>query len=107
MKNLSIILVMILLSSCEQWMVDKLPTSPNEIIVVNALLSPQDSLITVYVGKGSNLIDDNKFNKDLSRVDAKVELSDGGQTIILPYNSQTKVYQVTSSNFMIQSNLGL
>ncbi len=102
MKNIQLFLMLILLSSCEQWEIDKLPSSPSEIVVVNALLSPQDSLITVYIGQGSDLLNDAKFNKDLSRSDAKVELSGGSKTIILPFNAKTKLYQIASSKLIIQ-----
>ena len=97
------ILFICLLSNCIRPVKDKDLPKVQAKLVIGGFISPQDSLVTVKVGKstpvGANI--DPGSSLTTTVVNAIVLLSGGGASAILTYNEELETYYVPASEFPI------
>ena len=93
-----------MLSGCEKDVTNiKLPESKPKL-VVGCFISPQDTLITVTLTRSNPIwgTDHNNSN-NLSVADASVTISNGTNSVTVPYNSMDEQYELQASLFPIVS----
>lgn len=81
---------------------DRLPNGDLKL-VVHGYLSPQDTLITIHVYYNNTFFGSPSYFglPAVSMNDATVILSSQGKSIVLPYNTKTNNYSISSSEFPI------
>jgi hypothetical protein len=92
MKKVFLIPLSLLIFSCEEWAVESPVKKLQDLIVVNSMISPQDSLLTVYISRGEDLGKTVKLDSLLIK-NAKVFISDGTNQEELSFNSKNKRYE--------------
>lgn len=93
-------LIAIFLVSCEQNANVDLPEVPAKL-VVNAFISPQDTVIMVRVTKSSPMFQSTQVDVNAPVTDATVRIFGNSTSIVLPYNSLTERYTVSTTSFPI------
>jgi len=80
--------------SCESG-VETALISPDKLVAVSSLISPQDSVVSVYVYQGKQLGD--VARSDLAVInDAKVVIEEGTKVNVLSFNPKSKSYQISN-----------
>ncbi len=100
MNKVFISILILTICSCEEWQVEKPTQNLRELIVVNSMISPQDSLLTVYVSRGEDINKVVKLDSLLIK-NANVSISDGTNKEILYYNTKAKRYEAKPQKIKI------
>ena len=102
--NLLIGLVVILLScpSCEKWRVASEIPEINNIVVVNAALSPADSVVAVYVGRASDDFGAANSSDELVIKNAEVFIISDETRYQLVFSEKSKLYEIPAKNLSIK-----
>ena len=94
MKNVLFLLLGLLLVSCDSGVeIERL--APNDLVAVSSFISPQDSIVRVYVYQGKMLGDIASLDKAVIK-NAKVSISDGNTTQNLLFDDKTKSYAISN-----------
>lgn len=75
----------------------------NQLISVSSFISPQDSIVRVYVFKGRDLGSSARADSSVLR-DAQVTISDGNKSVVLPYNTSLRSYVVDNKTLKITAS---
>src|ERR687886_1486102 len=101
-------LLLLLVGGCERAVPDGLLTKNPASLVINAFISPQDSLIQVFVYESIPV--NTALTTPRLVPNATVRLSSGSESVILPkvrYETSTpssfEVYQIPAGSFSIQA----
>ena len=89
------------LSSCEEWRIERSVLKAEDLIIVNTTLNPSDSVIKVYVGRGSTNYQKIELADQLFNKDASVTLISGTKKQKLLFSKRTNFYEIKSSVFPI------
>ncbi|MFN4146323.1 MAG: DUF4249 family protein [Runella sp.] len=88
---------------CEQWRVVSAVPEANQVIVVNAALSPQNTTTSIYVGRGERDFGKLQSSSALAIAEAEVFLTTGQSKKKLNFDPQTKLYQVSQNEFAVEA----
>jgi len=97
------LLGLFMLSSCEDYVDIEIPQQEKRIVAYS-FISPQDTVIQVFVGNSLPLFAGSQniqFEPEL--INATVRLSDGINEIIIPFNTQTLNFEYSTSDYPIVS----
>ncbi|QRR00328.1 DUF4249 domain-containing protein [Dyadobacter sandarakinus] len=76
---------------------------PDSKIAVEALISPQDTIIEVVVTRTRTILSDISDFQPIYLNDAEVILSDDSRQVVLPFNNRNRSYVLSSDAFSIQA----
>ena len=94
MKNVLFLLLGWWLVSCNSGVeIERL--APKDLVAVSSFISPQDSIVRVYVYQGKALGDIANSDKAVIK-DAKVSISDGSTTQNLLFDEKTRSYAISN-----------
>ena len=94
MKNVLFLLLGWWLVSCNSGVeIERL--APKDLVAVSSFISPQDSIVRVYVYQGKALGDIASLEKAVIK-DAKVSISDGSVTQNLLFDEKTRSYAISN-----------
>lgn len=103
MKHLPILglLGLIALSSCEDYVDIEIPQQEKRIVAYS-FISPQDTMIQVFVGNSLPLFANSQhFQFEFELTNAIVRLTDGNNEIVIPYNDQTFNFEYSTNDYPI------
>ncbi|MDD3875677.1 MAG: DUF4249 domain-containing protein [Bacteroidales bacterium] len=102
LKTILIITILSFLFSCEKTVTDiELPQQEPKL-VVNAYISPEDTIIQVNVSLSHPIFKPYDYNDNNQSVEnATVKISSNGNELIIPYNFTDYAYISSTSNFPI------
>lgn len=103
MKKILSLPLIFLIFACEEWQVESPIQNLRELIVVNSMISPQDSLLTVYVSRGEDLGKTVRIDSLIIK-NAKVFISDGINQEELFFNPNNKRYEAIPKKVKIIEN---
>jgi hypothetical protein len=106
-KNILFTLLILLFVSCEKEAHVKLPPV-KEKLVINSFISPQDTILRVFVGKSTPVFGTKDLNIPIQEQngrikDAKVTISDGIKLIQLEYDSAESKYLSKKNELLIET----
>lgn len=94
------LLVSIILTGCEKEVTNiKIPQSPPKLAIA-AFISPQDTILRVSVVKSAPVLGTSRLTPENIK-DATVTLSDGTNTVILPFNENERVYTTDAKSLSV------
>jgi hypothetical protein len=93
--------VFVLLPSCEKDVTDKFDLGTQNQVVLQSFISPQDSWVVVRLRRTQPAVGRRLSGEELKVKDATVTMTDGNQTVTLPYEVKSDRYQVQASVFPI------
>lgn len=94
--------ILISTTSCEKWRVASEIPQVNNIVVVNAALSPADSVVSVYVGRASDDFGAANTASELAINNAEVFVISDGVRYRLSFSEKSNLYEIPSKNLQIK-----
>jgi len=94
----------LVLISCQKEVTNiKLPSSTPKL-VIGCFISPQDSLLSLTLTRSNPIFGAGHTNSNNQPItDASVSVSNGTNSVILPYNSKVQQYAIETSTFPVTS----
>lgn len=91
------------LLSCEKWKVSSDIPDIDKILVVNAALSPVDSVLVVYVGRASTNFSAAFLPRELAIGNAEVVIFSDNAQQQLTFAEATSLYEISANSFLIET----
>ena len=101
-SNALLLVLSVVVASCVEEVNPKGLVNTGRKVVINSLISPQDSIISVEVSLSRPVLGITNFGADFI-TDAEVNISDGTSSHVIPFDDATVKYNLETDIFPIQA----